>query len=310
MRGDRDRVHVCTPTAWDSSSPQRRKNTLFCFHLRTHSRFAAIRPDNHKWQRWHWPLSREAQKRKDGLPPDGHINHFIPLRSEPRKNVTTSICSGPDHDRTMHTPRLPQRAAAGSGQVLIRADLDDRVSRPGWRPNWPRLSGMLQHYQRNPFQNNGRPRDEFGSSNAKGRCHCNPRCTFSFLALQDTGGGDSSSEGSPITTQLRSWLFNSQHGNQRQETGEMEPDRQSIPIVPPCAETSKHWASSFTAIVFLLVARDGHRNGRFPTQNNTRLTENLWVPSSFCDRHPDPRQQHPEGISNHPAYAEMTGFGV
>lgn len=154
------------------------------------------------------------------------------------------------------------------------------------------------------------PEMSLGSSNAKGRCHCNPRCTFSFLALQDTGGGDSSSEGSPITTQLRSWLFNSQHGNQRQETGEMEPDRQSIPIVPPCAETSKHCASSCTAIVFLLVARDGHRNGRFPTQNNTRLTENLWVAFSFCDRHPDPRQQHPEGIYNHPAYAEMTGFGV
>lgn len=70
-----------------------------------------------------------------------------------RVPITTGPCTHLD---------LPQRAAAGSGQVLIRADLDDRVSRLGWRPNWPRLSGMLQHYQRNPFQSNGRPRDEFG----------------------------------------------------------------------------------------------------------------------------------------------------
>lgn len=111
----------------------------------------------------------------------------------------------------MHTPRLPQRATAGSGQVLIRADLDDRVSGLGWRPNWPPICLACRNITSGTFSRAmPTPEMSLGSSNAKGSCHCNPRCTFPFLALQDTRQAlvtariFSPSEGSPITAQLRS----------------------------------------------------------------------------------------------------------
>ncbi|KAK0752284.1 hypothetical protein B0T18DRAFT_87540 [Schizothecium vesticola] len=68
-------------------------------------------------------------------------------------------------------------------------------------------------------------------------------------------------------SQLRSMAFPNMATKDKRE---MDPARQSVPTVPPWAETSKHCASSCTAIAFLLVASDGHRNGRFSTQNSPR----------------------------------------
>jgi len=257
------------PTTWDSSSLQKPESTLSCFHLCTHSRFATLRPDNHNG--------------RDGIGPSPGRNKGEKTSSHQVVILTTlfrSVASrartprhlsapNPDHDRTMHTSTTAscsRKLRAGP----FRAGLEGQVSRLGvslgWRPNCLRLPGMPRHCQRNLIQGSGHyPKMSSGSLNAKGICHCNPRC-----ALQDNGGGAtalffSQSEGSSIRTSAPILAFPNMANKDKRET---DPARQSIPTVPPWAETSKQCASSCTAIAFLLVASDGHRNGRFSTQNN------------------------------------------
>lgn len=213
------------PTARDSSSLQRRANTLFCFHLCTHSRLATLRPDNHNGRDGIGPSSGRNKGEKTGsYKMDILTTLFRSVASRARTlrhlSARISITTGPC------TPRLPQHAAASSGQALIRADLEGRVSRLGWRPDWPRLSGMPQQYQRNLFQSNG-PEMSLAFSNAKGSCHCNLRFPFMRFRthLRWTARFFSPSEGSPIATQLRFWLFRNMATKDKRPEKWTQPDR-------------------------------------------------------------------------------------
>jgi hypothetical protein len=269
-RGARDRVHVCTPTTWDSSSLQRPKSSFLSFHLRAHSRFATLRSDNHKWQIWHWPLSREKQRTKTG----SHqvvilttLFRSVASRARTRRHLSASESrSRQDHahlDYRNVQQRTQGRSSSGptsrdecrdlachwDGAQIATHCLACRDITSGT------LSRAVATTQRSS-----------GSSNAKGICNCNRRCAFLFLAPQGRGSVHQS-EGSPMISQLQSVAFREKATKGKRE---MDPARQRIPTAPPCGETSKHCASSCTAIVFLLVASDGHRNGRFSTQNNAR----------------------------------------
>lgn len=175
-----------------SSFPQRRKNTLFCVHLRTHSRFAAIRPDNHNGRYGISPSPGRNKGEKTGSHQMAILTTlFRSVASRARTSrrlsalipITTGPCTHLDYRSVQQ--RVQGRSLSGPTLMIECRDWDGAQIGPDCLACRNITRGTFSRAMPTPEMS-------LGSSNAKGSCHCNPRCTFPFLALQDTGVGDSS----------------------------------------------------------------------------------------------------------------------